>query len=60
MDCFGRCRAAAAVDVNPCPPACPPHSAGWVVLSTLFIIFFLPETKGVPVERIQVGWGGRV
>lgn len=28
--------------------------AGWVVLATLFIFFFLPETKGVPVERIQV------
>ncbi|PRW33672.1 H(+) hexose cotransporter 2 [Chlorella sorokiniana] len=28
--------------------------AGWVALMTVFIIFFLPETKGVPVERIHV------
>ncbi|KAL4857034.1 H(+)/hexose cotransporter 2 [Chlorella vulgaris] len=28
--------------------------AGWVVLMTVFIYFFLPETKNVPVERIQV------
>ncbi|KAI7844484.1 hypothetical protein COHA_001943 [Chlorella ohadii] len=27
--------------------------AGWVVLMTFFIIFFLPETKGIPVERIH-------
>jgi hypothetical protein len=28
--------------------------AAWVLLMTLFVWFFLPETKGVPVERIQV------
>ncbi|KAL4422990.1 hypothetical protein ABPG77_005470 [Micractinium sp. CCAP 211/92] len=28
--------------------------AGWVCLMTLFVAFFLPETKGVPVERIHV------
>lgn len=40
-------------------PPCPTSQfAGWVVLATNFIFFFLPETKGVPVERIQVGWVG--
>ncbi|KAL4451960.1 hypothetical protein ABPG75_007622 [Micractinium tetrahymenae] len=28
--------------------------AGWVALMTLFVAFFVPETKGVPVERIHV------
>ena len=27
--------------------------AAWVVLATIFIFFMLPETKGVPVERVQ-------
>lgn len=34
------------------PPCC--SFAGWVILMTIFIFFFLPETKGVPVERIHV------
>jgi hypothetical protein len=24
--------------------------AGWVVIMSLFVLFFLPETKGVPLE----------
>ena len=27
--------------------------AAWVVIMTLFIYFLLPETKGVPTERVQ-------
>lgn len=28
--------------------------AGWVFIMTLFVIFFVPETRGVPVEKVQV------
>jgi len=28
--------------------------AGWVIIMTLFIFFFVPETKGIPVERVHV------
>jgi len=28
--------------------------AGWVVIMSLFIFFFLPETKNVPVEQVHV------
>ncbi|CAL5202868.1 unnamed protein product [Lathyrus oleraceus] len=30
---------------------------GWVVLMTFFIIFFLPETKGIPLESMYTIWG---
>ncbi len=30
--------------------------AFWVVLMTLYVIFFLPETKGVPVEEMGFIW----
>lgn len=28
--------------------------AGWVLIMTLFVFFFVPETRGVPVEKVQV------
>lgn len=28
--------------------------AGWVAIMTLFVIFFVPETRHVPVEQVQV------
>ena len=31
--------------------------AFWAALMTLYAIFFLPETKGVPLEEMQVLWG---
>lgn len=30
--------------------------AGWEVIMTLFIFFFLPETKNVPIEEIVLLW----
>ncbi len=30
--------------------------AFWAALMTLYVIFFLPETKGVPLEEMQVLW----
>lgn len=30
--------------------------AGWVVIMTLFIYFFLPETKNVPIEEMIYVW----
>ncbi|XP_073005738.1 sugar transport protein MST3-like [Typha latifolia] len=30
--------------------------AGWVVIMTTFIAFFLPETKGVPIEEMILVW----
>ena len=30
--------------------------AGFVVLMTIFIAFFLPETKGVPIEDMNTVW----
>lgn len=30
---------------------------GWIVVMTLFVIFFLPETKGIPIEEMQQLWG---
>nr|AAC61852.1 putative monosaccharide transporter 1 [Petunia x hybrida] len=30
--------------------------AGFVVLMTLFIFFFLPETKGIPIEEVNRIW----
>ncbi|CAD6205618.1 unnamed protein product [Miscanthus lutarioriparius] len=29
---------------------------GWVLVMTLFVAMFLPETKGVPVEKMGVVW----
>ncbi|KAK7410526.1 hypothetical protein VNO78_01369 [Psophocarpus tetragonolobus] len=31
--------------------------AGWIIIMTLFIIFFLPETKGIPLESMYTIWG---
>jgi hypothetical protein len=31
--------------------------AFWVIVMTLFIIFFLPETKGIPLESMYTIWG---
>ncbi|XP_078175387.1 sugar transport protein MST6-like [Carex rostrata] len=30
--------------------------AGWVVIMTMFIYIFLPETKGVPIEEMNLVW----
>ncbi|XP_062187177.1 sugar transport protein MST3-like [Phragmites australis] len=30
--------------------------AGWVVIMTIFIAFFLPETKNVPIEEMVLVW----
>jgi hypothetical protein len=30
--------------------------AFWAAVMTLYVIFFLPETKGVPLEEMQVLW----
>ncbi|XP_022636399.1 sugar transport protein 5 isoform X2 [Vigna radiata var. radiata] len=30
--------------------------AGWIVVMTIFIILFLPETKGVPLESMYMVW----
>lgn len=30
--------------------------AFWVVVMTIFIIFFLPETKGIPIEEMTMVW----
>ncbi|PWZ26372.1 Sugar transport protein 5 [Zea mays] len=32
------------------------YNAGWVVVMTVFIFFFLPETKGVPIESLREVW----
>lgn len=31
---------------------------GWVVIMTIFVAFFLPETKGVPIEEMVLVWKG--
>ncbi|GJM85329.1 hypothetical protein PR202_ga01770 [Eleusine coracana subsp. coracana] len=31
-------------------------NAGWVVVMTAFVAFFLPETKGVPIESLREVW----
>ena len=30
--------------------------AAWCLVMTLFVIFLLPETKGVPIEEMVVVW----
>jgi hypothetical protein len=30
--------------------------SGWVVVMTIFVYLFLPETKGVPIERMDRIW----
>jgi len=30
--------------------------AGWIVIMTIFIILFLPETKGIPLESMYIVW----
>lgn len=30
--------------------------AGWVLIMTIFIIAFLPETKGIPIEEMILVW----
>ncbi|XP_047164060.1 sugar transport protein 5-like isoform X1 [Vigna umbellata] len=30
--------------------------AGWIVVMTIFIILFLPETKGIPLESMYIVW----
>ena len=30
--------------------------AFWVFVMTLYVIFFLPETKGVPIEEMGILW----
>ncbi|KAK7410530.1 hypothetical protein VNO78_01373 [Psophocarpus tetragonolobus] len=31
--------------------------AGWIIVMTIFVIFFLPETKGIPLESMYTIWG---
>lgn len=31
---------------------------GWVVAMTLFVFFFVPETRGVPIEEMHLLWAG--
>jgi hypothetical protein len=30
--------------------------AGWVAIMTAYVILLLPETKGVPIEEMQLMW----
>ncbi|KAK7353073.1 hypothetical protein VNO80_18509 [Phaseolus coccineus] len=31
--------------------------AGWIIVMTIFVIFFVPETKGIPMESMYTIWG---
>ncbi|KAI9094513.1 hypothetical protein K1719_026633 [Acacia pycnantha] len=31
--------------------------AGWIAVMTIFVAFFLPETKGIPLESMYPVWG---
>ncbi|CAJ1974112.1 unnamed protein product [Sphenostylis stenocarpa] len=31
--------------------------AGWIIVMTIFVIFFVPETKGIPLESMYTIWG---
>ena len=31
--------------------------AGWIAAMTVFIVFFLPETKGIPLDSMYAVWG---
>ncbi len=28
-------------------------AVGWVIAMTLFVVLFFPETRGVPIERLE-------
>ncbi|KAK7411629.1 hypothetical protein VNO78_03064 [Psophocarpus tetragonolobus] len=30
--------------------------AGWITIMTIFVYFFLPETKGIPIEEMSYMW----
>jgi len=30
--------------------------AGWIIVMTIFVIFFVPETKGIPMESMYTIW----
>ncbi|KAK1301922.1 Sugar transport protein 5 [Acorus calamus] len=32
--------------------------AGWNIVMTVFVVLFLPETKGVPLQRMEEVWAG--
>ncbi|KAK6917458.1 Major facilitator, sugar transporter-like [Dillenia turbinata] len=34
--------------------------AFWVVVMSIFIYFFLPETKGVPIEQMAIAWKNQI
>ncbi|BAT78522.1 Sugar transport protein [Vigna angularis] len=31
--------------------------AGWIIVMTIFVILFVPETKGIPLESMYTIWG---
>ncbi|KEH16382.1 sugar porter (SP) family MFS transporter [Medicago truncatula] len=30
--------------------------AGWITIMTIFVVLFLPETKGIPIEEMAIMW----
>ncbi|PNY11820.1 sugar transport protein 7-like, partial [Trifolium pratense] len=30
--------------------------AGWITIMTIFVVLFLPETKGIPIEEMSIIW----